>query len=221
VDLGWRDGRADSPLSRRRALWIGGVFVVAVFAWALLVALLEAALGVAPRLPVGIALTPNVLDTVWHLATAFLLVIPVRDRRLWVAGPVMSLGLNVDHLFGYVLPTPFGRLSHNLLFVVSWSVAAAAVFGRTGAAMGSGAALAEIAVDGGNFPLFAPLTTHMYSLTYLESVGLVFLAAWLFFVSLRPLHDLRRPRTLAIWVASAAALSVVLRFIPPGFAALT
>ncbi len=215
------DATSATRLSSRQAFFIGVAFIVADLLWSTFLALVEPLLGVPLHAPHQFQGAASTIDTLWHLATAFVLVLPTRNRLLWVLGPLLALGLDVDHLFGGVLATPFPRLAHDLIFAAALGAALFVLLGRAAGLLGPAALLAHVAVDGGGFPLVAPFSPVEFTLGYPAQVALVIVAGLLFYVALRSPVELRRPRPLLGWVAAVAALCLVLFFVGPGFVPFT
>lgn len=182
---------------------------------------IESAIGLPLKLDDGPAVASNLRDAVWHLATAFLLVLPLGERRLLVLGPLLSLGLDIDHVFGTYLPEPFARMAHNVIFLALATLALFFFLGRYAAFASAAAILTHLAVDGGDFPLFAPFTAARFSLPYPVELGLVAAATLLFFLAVRPIGDLVKPRWVVPPAAAAVVLAVVLALLAPGFSAFT
>jgi hypothetical protein len=76
-------------------------------------------------------------------------------------------------------------------------------------------------VDGGIFPLFAPFTPVRYGLPYPVVVAFVAAAVLLAYLAVRDERDLRNPRVLLPLALTAAALSILLYFVAPGFSSFT
>lgn len=168
------------------------VYVAAVVGFVAFAIQVELLLGnplAAPRAP-GVA--RNATDAFWHLATAFALVLPTRRRgALWLA-PLLALGLDVDHVFGYYLPTVTPRSAHDLFFVMLVGILLYLIRGRPAALIAVGATVGHIAVDGGSFPFLGPLTRTLFPLPFVAQAVLVVLAALLFFLAFEPLSALRK-----------------------------
>jgi hypothetical protein len=202
-------------ITRRRALALVVAFALVDLAWDAVLAAIEFSLGLAPHHARTIALLPNLEDAVWHLATAFVLVLPIRRRPLFALGPLLALELDVDHVFGFLLSTPLGRLAHDVFFAVLATVVLGTVFGRVGATLPAAAWFVHLAVDGGNFPLFAPATPTTFALPYAIEAAFVVIAALLFFVGVRRASQLRTLRYGLPLLAAVVVLSAVLYVYTP------
>jgi hypothetical protein len=145
-------------------------------------------------------------DAVWHLSTVLVLALAARRRvALWVA-PVMSLGLDVDHVYGSFIGTVTGRSAHDVFFVALVALLLFAVRGRPAALMGVAAAMGHIAVDGATFPFFGPVTTNAWALPFPVEIALVGLAAVLLILAFHPVRAFRDHR---IWIPLLVATTVV------------
>ncbi len=208
-------------LSLKQAFFIGVAFIAADLLWSTFLALVEPILGVPLHAPHHLQGVASAIDALWHLTTALVLVLPTRNRLLWVLGPSLALGLDVDHLFGGVLASPFPRLAHDLIFAAALGAGLSVLLGRAAALLGPAALLAHLAVDGGGFPLVAPLSPDGFALVYPAQVAFVIAASLLFFFALRSPAELRHPRLLFGWAAAVAASCLVLFFVGPGFVPFT
>jgi hypothetical protein len=183
-----------------------------------LVALVTIGIEVGLGQPLVDARTPgtshSLEDAVWHLTAGFVLALAVARRTaLWLA-PVLSLGLDADHIFGAILPTVTGRTSHSLLCIAAVSLILYALQGRTGALLAGGAVVGHIAVDGGTFPLLGPASTALYPVPLVVSAVLLVAVAATFVLAFRPSSELVRARTLSTIVISTAILLVAMQFLP-------
>jgi hypothetical protein len=214
-------GAFDRPLRRRDALLLLVVFGLLVILWSASLAPVEAALG-HPLYVGGVpAVTPGFVDAIWHLVMALLLVLPARERKLLVLGPALSLGLDVDHLFGAFLPTPFPRVAHNVFFFALATGFLARTAGRYAGLSALGALLTHVAVDGGGFPFLAPIVTTPFGLPFGVSVFLVGVSAVAFCLAASPLGTLRSPARL-LWLAGAITVAgLLLWWAAPGFQSFT
>ena len=190
------------------------IFGVATVGFAGATVAVEVALGQ----PLSSAETPgyshSLLDAAWHLATAFVLVLPARRYvGLWLA-PTLALGLDVDHLFGGVLPTVTYRTAHDLLFVVIIGALLYWTQGRSAAFFASGAVLAHIAVDGGAFPLWGPLSVAYITPPLAALLVLLVAGSVLFFLAGREVRELWSSRSLLSVGVACAAIGLLLAFIP-------
>lgn len=187
------------------ALYLGAVLLWSFGAFGV-----EVLLGGTVLAPVRPGAGASGVDALWHLGTAFVLALPTRHRWAVLLAPALALGLDIDHLFGAVFPTVVTRQAHALLFVVLVGLALYALRGRTAGLLAAGAVLAHIGVDGGSFPLFAPLSTAFFPLDLAGQVVFVAAAAILFFVSVRPWKDALAPRDALPIAGVVAALAVIL-----------
>jgi hypothetical protein len=161
------------------------------------------------------AANSSISDALWHLGTAVLLALGAWNRTtLWVA-PLMALGLDVDHLPGVLGLAAMHRPAHDLVFVVVAVVLLYVVVGRAAALTAGGAVLAHIAVDGGSFPLFSPLTTTRFLLPFPAEVVLALSAALLFYVAVRSAGSLRSPRNAARVAGVTLVVAAVIYFFWP------
>ncbi|MCI4331491.1 MAG: hypothetical protein L3K19_06560 [Thermoplasmata archaeon] len=157
----------------------------------------------------------NAADALWHVATALVIALPSRRVYVWVAAPAFALALDVDHLFGAVLPTVVIRSAHDVFFIGLFGVVLLIGFGRPAALVAVGAVLEHIAVDGGGFPLFAPITTTYYVLPFPAQVALIGGAAFLLFAALRPVREFRSVKALAQLGGASLVLAAGLWFLWP------
>lgn len=149
----------------------------------------------------------NAADAVWHVATAFVIALPTRRLAAWVATPALALAFDVDHVFGGLLPTVVIRSAHDVFFVAILALAMTALRGPTGALLSVGAVVEHLAVDGGGFPLFAPLSTATYVFPFALQAGLIGIGAILVFLAVRPPRELGYPQGLVPVVAAAGGLA--------------
>lgn len=206
--------RSHGELTRGDAIVIVGLFLAAVLAFSAAAIAVAVALGhplLAGQIPGG---GKSGLDALWHLLTAFVLVLPLRNRLAAVLAPALSLGIDIDHLFGSVFPYVVGREAHDVFFLVLVSLFVAALEGRSAGLLTAGAVVTHIGVDGGVFPFFAPATLTLYPLDYPVEVALVALAAVLFFLAYRSPRDLLRPRTGLPVAGAVAVIAVAMIFFP-------
>jgi hypothetical protein len=154
--------------------------------------------------------THSVEDALWHLGTGFLLALPARRRVLLWLGPLLALGIDADHVFGGLFPTVVYRGSHSLVFLVVVVVVLYRFSGPAGAGLGAGGFLVHLAVDGGAFPLFAPLSIAAFPLPLgLQVIG-VGLSALCTFLAVNPWRELTKRSRWLPMIACAGALAVVL-----------
>ena len=203
----WRLGRPLLPFV--------AVFLLLDLGWATLVNFLAGAVHVQSHA----ASHPgqaDAVDAVWHLATGLLVAIPARDRRLYLLAPALSLGLDVDHVFGLVVPAAVSRPSHTLLFVALAVVVALAWKGRWMAFGVGGAVLTHLAVDGGSLPLLAPVVFSRWTLSPVVEGVLVVFAGGLFLLALGR-HDkrIRDPRAWVELGIIAVLLAIFLALVGP------
>ena len=158
--------------------------------------------------------SPSLLDAVWHVATAFVLVLPARRwASLWLA-PTLALGLDVDHIFGDILPTVTGRTAHVVFFIALVGVLLYVVQGRSAAFLAVGAVIAHIAVDGGRFPLFGPVSVGLVRIPLPILLALLPVAAVLFYLAGRDIRELRRPTSLIALSVVCLAVGAVFVYLP-------
>jgi hypothetical protein len=108
-------------------------FGLAAFAFAGASDLLAYELGRTLHMGGSVTSRPELLDAGWHAATGFVMVLPARNLRLCLFGPVLATEIDIDHLYGSFLPTEVGRPAHNVLFLLLVVAFLAWVAGRTGA----------------------------------------------------------------------------------------
>jgi hypothetical protein len=205
----------------REGLFVGLLFGVVVFLWSAGSLGIELLLGDRLRAGTPPGASFGLLDGLWHLATGFIAALPARQRTLLWAAPAMSLGLDIDHLFGSYLPTVLIRPAHNLFLIAILAVVLYVGAGRFGMSAAVAAVLVHIGVDGGTFPLFAPASLTMYPLAYPVQLALIVAAVLLYFLSVRPLGRLKDRRAVLSVVVSVGVLAVLLALIPAGFAGFT
>ena len=200
--------------SLRRAL--GGTFLFVLVSLAFAGAAVGVELLFGHTLAAGRGGDPVrlVADAAWHFATGVVLALPTRRRGLVLALPLMTLGIDVDHLFGGLLPTVIGRESHSLLFLVVVVAVLYRVFGRDMALLGASATLLHLGVDGGGFPLLAPVTTAAWPLSFPVAVAAIVVAAALVGLAARRLAEMLRPDYL-FWTVLSVAAVVVAGFVVP------
>jgi hypothetical protein len=214
-------GPWDEPLRKRDAAVMLLLFLLAVLAWCATLTPLEAALGLPLSRGGNVASTGNYRDAFWHLATGLAIAIPMRNRWLYALLPMFSLGLDVDHLFGSVLPTPFPREAHDLLFLVLSSALLLVAGGRFLAGTAAAGWITHIAVDGGTFPFLAPFSSDRFALPYPVAVVAIALAGLVAFLAVRPVRALRDPRQLVPLAVTVALLALLLYWVAPGFNSFT
>ncbi len=183
-----------------------------VFAFAALVVELAVGDPLASRHPGS--LYYSVADAVWHLATGLALALPTRKRALIVTMPFLSLAIDVDHVFGAALPSVVGRESHDLFFLALVTAVLWRFLGRTPALLGAAATLLHLGVDGGSFPLLAPITTSVWPFPAGVAIASIALSALLVASTQRSLRELARPREALPLVVAVAAIVVVGAFVP-------
>lgn len=190
-------------------------FVVLDLGWATMVNVAAEAL----QLRTFGAKTPgqsDAVDALWHLGTGLLLALPSRDRRLYVLAPVLSLGLDVDHVFGLLVPAAVSRPSHSLLFVAVGFLLALVWKGRTPALALAGAVLTHFAVDGGSLPLLDPVSFQRWLLPPWAEAMLLLLCGGLFLLARDPKGSgVGQPRAWAELVGITAVLVVFLYLAGP------
>lgn len=190
------------------------LFGVAVVVFAAFTIGVEVALGHPLQSATAPGYSPSLLDAVWHLATAFVLVLPARRwAALWLA-PVLALGIDADHIFGDVLPTVTGRTDHNLFFLVLIGALLYFLQGRSASFLALGAVLAHIAVDGGRFPLFGPVSVSLITIPLPILLALLPVASVLFYLAGRDVRELTRTSQIAQIAVVSFAVGAVFVFLP-------
>jgi|GEM_PF-2281992 len=176
------------------------------FAVAAAIVALEWALGdpLVPGSPPGT--DRSVEDAVWHLASAFAIALPARRRVFLWLFPLLALGLDVDHLFGAVLPTVTGRTDHALLFLVVVGAVTWSVQGRTAALTVGAAFLEHVAIDGGSFPWLGPFVTDRWPIPAWVTLALLVLTAAAVTVAARGPSAIARP---TVWAAILTVAIIV------------
>jgi hypothetical protein len=218
---GWRRRWEVRSANFRGGVVLGLLFGAVVFLWSAGTLGIELALGYHTRAGSPPPGSFAVLDALWHLATGFIAAIPARQRTLLWAAPLLSLGLDIDHLFGGILPTVIIRPAHDLFLLALVAVVLYATRGRFGAFAGPAAILIHIGVDGGTFPFLAPVTLRSYPLIYPFQVAFVAIAVVLMFLAAHRAQELRRTRTWIAVLAAIVLLAGLLALIPSGFASFT
>lgn len=179
-----------------------------------IVVAIEVATGHPLQMARAPSASPSLDDALWHIGTAFLLVLPLRNRvALWIA-PVLALGFDVDHIFGTVLPTIDGRTAHNVFFVLLLAFVLYRLQGRSPALVGAGVVVAHLAVDGGSFPWFGPLSTTDYPLPLPLALALLAAASAIMALGVRPVREILTARTLLPIALSCTVIGGVLALVP-------
>jgi hypothetical protein len=210
VDPRGRTRSEPGPLSWRDAGILVALFLGGILLWSFGTFLILLGLGYpeAPHHPPG--LSTSLVDALWHVGTAALLALAARDRVVLVVAPVLSLGLDIDHLFGTVFPTVLPRSAHDLFLIGALGLVIYFLRGRPSAFVAAGAILVHIGVDGGGFPLLSPVTTTFYTLDLPLQIILVAGAGLLFALAVRPLRALRaRENWLPLVVVVVVLSSIV------------
>ncbi len=206
--------RGGRPFGRRDAVATTILYLGAVVAFSAAAIAVSVGLGdplLSGQVPSG---GKSGLDAIWHLLTAFVLVLPLRRRLAYLLAPLLSLGIDIDHIFGSFLPYVVGRQAHDVFFLVLVTLFLYAIEGRPAALLGAGAVVTHIAVDGGTFPFFAPATLAQFPLPYGVEVGLLVVAAVLFHLAYRPARELASPRTGGALAVVVVTVSVAVLFFP-------
>jgi hypothetical protein len=211
-------GGPGGTLPTREVVLLVLAFLGLVLVWCVALTWTESALGLPLEPTRSAATTANYLDVPWHLGTGAVIALAVARRKLYLALPALSLGLDIDHLFGSVFPAPFGREAHDLFFVAL----AAGVFyawgGRFTAGVVSAAWAAHVSVDGGSFPLLAPWSAQSFTLPYAAEVAGIGIALLLAFLAVRPARELPHAKVAIPLILAWAGLALLLLFLGPGFA---
>lgn len=229
-------GADDGPSPARTAPWMGrwrryrpellllGLFVASDLAFsAASNAIAHFGLGVPYLGPHAPDAAPNLLDALWHVVTGLLLAWPLRDRRALVLLPALTLLLDVDHLFGALWPVAVPRPAHDLLFFALVSALLAGLLGARAAGLALGASLLHVAVDGGSFPLLAPVQVGAYGLS-LGGELLFLVAAAVCLAGLATPGPARRWSswtTYLPWVVAIVGLGLTLALVGPTFGTFT
>jgi hypothetical protein len=203
------------PRRVRDGLLLIVLFEIAVLVWGAALTSIESALGVALAIRRVPGSSGAGADALWHLASAALLALPSRRRALWIVAPVLALGLDIDHVFGVLVPGPFPRVAHNLVFLAIVGLILGFTRGRFAGLVAPGAILAHVAVDGGSFPLVAPFSPVSVSLPLWAQTVFLVAAVALFLAAARPLRDLYRPRYAIPAAAAVLVLVLLLAFVVP------
>jgi hypothetical protein len=209
------------PLHARDGVGMLVLYLGAVLAWCAALTPLEAALGFPLLRGGSVATTSNYLDALWHLATGLAIAVPSRNLRLCAVLPLLSLGLDVDHLFGGLLPAPFPREAHDLVFLLLAAAAMWVVAGRFLAGAVAAGWIAHVAVDGGAFPLLAPFAATAYPLPYPGAVAALVGALLLGFLAVHPVRALGERRAQYDLAGTAVGLALLLLWVAPGFSGIT
>ena len=197
------------------------LYGTAIAVWCGALTPIEFALGVPMKGIEGISSGPNYRDALWHLGTGLLVALPLRNRALLILMPLLSLGLDSDHAFAAIFPTPLSREAHNLIFFGLVTVVLLRLGGRfLGGAVAS-SWLIHIAVDGGDFPLFAPFTPAEFTLSYPMVVLMVAAATAAAYLAVRPAELPRSARDWVPVVAMFVGVSVALYWLAPIFVPFT
>jgi len=198
---------ADGPLAIRKGVRLLVLYAVVVLGFSLVALVVELALGD----PFSTGRSPGVSrsfeDAAWHLVTGLAIAVPTRRRALIVLTPVFALAIDVDHVFGSLLPTVVPREAHDLFFLVAIALVFLPLAGRAWTQLAIGATLVHLGADGGSFPLLAPVTTQSWAFPFAVAVVTIVAAALLVGLSGRTPRELVRPAYL---VPTAAAVVVIL-----------
>jgi hypothetical protein len=198
-----------------RLLPVVVAFVILDLAWAALMDTLDILRGSASTEIFPLGAGPALLDALWHLGSAALLTLAAQDRRVTLLAPPLALLLDLDHIFGYFVPTALGRPDHDLVFAVLVMVLLAWRFGRFPGAVAGTAILAHMAVDGGDFPLFAPLTWSRWSFPFPLQVALCVVVVAGFVLAVQAPRRLWDPRTLLLGALGVLVVAVLLAVAAP------
>ena len=218
--LSWRDFW-DLPLTgsgaagwRRSALVTVVLYGALVLGFSLLAIGVEVALGHPLQAATPPGISHSLVDAIWHLGTALVLAIPARRWvAVWLA-PVLALGLDVDHVFGDVLPTVTGRTAHDLLFVLLVAGLLYWLQGRSASLFAAGAVLAHIGVDGGGFPLFGPATPSFFSPPLAILITFIGAASALCFVAARPAKEVGTPLGIGGIALASGCVATLFAYLP-------
>lgn len=206
----WMGNRPEPEFSCR----LGGkavlLFLGLAAAFPALVDLGAYLLGQSTFLGGSVTSRPALLDGAWHAGIGLLLVLPARDIRLALFGPVLATEIDLDHVYGAYLPTEVGRPAHNLFFLLLLTYAAGVVIGRSGVWLVAAGWLGHLSVDGGGFPLLAPFARTSWPLPYALEVAMGAGAALLFFGARHPWSELRKPQAGLSVVAVALGIALLM-----------
>ncbi|HZY92440.1 MAG TPA: hypothetical protein VFG07_06690 [Thermoplasmata archaeon] len=206
--------RPDAGRAQRSGIATLLLFATGALVFAAVTIGVEVALGHPLLPPNAPGVSPSLADALWHLASAFLIALPARRWvTLWLA-PALALGLDIDHVFGDVLPTVTGRTDHDVLFVLAIGVVLYVLQGRSAALLASGAVLAHIAVDGGAFPFFGPASVTFFAPPLPVLLVMLGAAAGLFYLAGRDWKELWRPTHLASVAAAGFAVGALFLYLP-------
>lgn len=194
------------PLTVRRGLTLAVVYAIASVAFAGAAVAIELAFGHALAHGHGGDVARSLEDAAWHLGTGLAIALPTRRRVLCLVLPLMTLGIDADHVFGGLLPTVVGRESHSLIFLVLVTAVFALIFGRDAGLLATSATLLHLGVDGGSFPLLAPASAGVWPLPFGVAVLGIAAAGGLALAVGRSPRDLFR---LSCLVPAAVAVSAV------------
>jgi hypothetical protein len=211
----WRRWLAVEPPSWRTAAVVFIAFVAGVLVWAGGTTALEAALGNPLLSPNRPGVSGNLIDAFWHLGTVFVLVLPARNRVMAVLAPMLSLGIDADHLFGTAFPSVVARPAHDLFFVALLGAALLIGFGRAASFAAVSAVATHLAVDSGTFPLLAPFSLTGYSIPIVPAAIVIAGAAVLVVLSVHPFRSLRRVGMWGPTIAVIGALVLAVLFVWP------
>jgi len=186
------------------------IYAFTAFAFAGVANLVAVGLGEPLHLAGSVTSRPALLDAVWHAGAGLIMVLPARNLRLCLFGPILATEIDIDHLFGAYIPTVVERPAHDLFFLVLVVLLFAVVVGRTGAFLVAAGTIGHLAVDGGGFPFLFPASRVSWSLPLLAEVAMAFLAVLLFFGAVRAWTGVERRSALAPVVLVTLGLTLLL-----------
>lgn len=200
----------EPKLTVLRGIGIVTLFAIAAFAFAGVSLVIAFSAGEPLFRGGSVTSSRALLDAGWHAATGLLMVLPARNRRLYVLGPILTTEIDVDHLYGAYLPTEVGRPAHDLVFLALLFLVLGSTFGRPGAFLGAAGFLGHVSVDGGGFPFLSPISGSTWSLPLPVEILLAGLAVLLFFTSVRAARELLNRRSIVAVILATVALAGLL-----------
>ena len=196
------------PLTLRAGFSSLLLYALVALAFSIAALAIELALGDPLATGRSPAVTRSLEDAAWHLVTGLAIALPTRRRALILMTPLFALVIDVDHVFGSLSPTVVGREAHDVFFVLLLAVVLGWRSGRAWTQVALGATFVHLGVDGGAFPLLAPVMTQTWGLPFAVALVLILAAAALVGLADRAPRQFLRPTSL--FPTAVAVLAILL-----------